>query len=395
MDFLVFNDSIRKKHLDSFVSFLRKRKSFGCYIAKVFPKEEDSKTISYIRNKISSAYQFVSIRGLVVLKAKPLFSIEELTHAILGEGHINDALLVYRRKLNWYESWIEGVPFLVFHRIRNGWEIYLPGAPTKPFSETGKHVLTPFLMSWPNYVDSLLLKKDFPMSIVVDNMKSFLKNRHLDMNENYVDCIQHFVYKSTLNNLNSALDLYFSDCDVFPSECYSFRFSKNKTIFIDSDRALGLKHSDKTVSNISFKKRDLFRLIYDTRVSNIKHIEGCHRFAEFLKSRLSFIEGMTSYCQRAFEDCTDFDENTDISYGHDTFKEKQVLPISSVFLYWKGNIIKIFIYQKKLIAVSLNEYDKAVFDNGMVLHGWQLMYVINSLILEYLNEEICNRTKST
>lgn len=384
LEFIVLQNALRKVYIEDFLKHQISSKKNYCCMVKVSPKEEYSKTIHLIRHHITQAYSFFSIRGIILLKTSKKISPYDITKSIID----NENIRIYRERFHWYTSYVEGIPFFVFHWRRNRWEIFIPGAPTKPFKENKKHPLYDFLMSWPQYSESL----DFYRDPILPSMKNSLIKLLEEYNPKIINInnIQQKKYFfSNIGSFKKAFSFLFDPCNVFTSELHHLTFHRKKIAYFNSgEKKFSYKRLSDNVSSLAFSKGDMCDFLYLPNMSNFEGIENTHTFANYLNKEFPLFKGITSYCQKAFFECKDseetFDEDTTLSYGHNTLKEKAILPISSVYLYYKNEVAKIFIWDKKLILLIVNKNLRISYNN-IVIKSPQILRILGSLTYNYAN----------
>lgn len=245
-------------------------------------------------------------------------------------------------------------------------------------------------MNWPEYSDSQTFNEDSVMLSVKESMLILLKEENPLVVE--LNNIQQRRYlSSNWKSFSKAFSLYFNPCKVFSSELHSLFFKKNRVLYINASKPnFSNRKGKERVSSISFKRGDICTFLYDPTVSNLKGVENCHLLAKYIESSLPSFDGVTSYCQKAFFECkgdeNSFDENTTLSYGHNTLKEREYLPVSSIFLYRDDQTIRIFIYMEKLVLITVNKNLRLPYKSS-ILNGEQVSQILNSLIFNYLHEQ--------
>jgi hypothetical protein len=245
-------------------------------------------------------------------------------------------------------------------------------------------------MSWPEYEYSQLFNEDPVMLSIKESMLNLLKKEDPAVIE--LSNIQQKKYiSSSYKTFNKAFSLYFNPCEVFSPELHSIFLRRNRILYIDSlKKGFYKRRTPNTISSISLKKGDICTLLYLPNIEKLEGIENCHTLADYLHMALPIFKGVTSYCQKAFFECkeneTTFDENTTLSYGHNTLREKELLPVNSVYLYNGNQAVRIFIYSKKLILVIVNKNLKLYYKDN-TLKGKQVSQILNSLIFNYVSYE--------
>lgn len=384
--FYIFKYSIRKSSLDSFLKKITfPEKNYACLL-KVSPREEFSRTVQYIKRKVSLAYSFHSIRGALIVKSS--LSLREVIEGILEEA---SPLKIIKRRKDWYEIYIEGIPAFVVHGSRDCWKIFFPGAPTKPhkgeYLSSKKHPLYSFLMEWPEYEDSLEIEKDPVFCRIQNNFLEYLKNRNFSPTLKFQENIQQLFYKKAfLKNLEKAFSLYYSPCNVFPPETHTFLFRRKRYLNLleNMEHPFSFKHTGSSLFELTLPKGSYFHLFYDRKIEKLAGIEEVHSLASYLQKAIPSLTGCTSYCQKALLECDSDDENTTLSYGHNSLKEKEVLPVSSIYLYYGCSVARIFIYSKKLIVITIEE-DMKIPSKNTFIKGLPLLNLLQNLISKYVN----------
>lgn len=384
--FHVFKYSIRKSSLDSFLKGIAfPEKNYACLL-KVSPREEFSHTIQYIKRKVSLAYSFHSIRGVFIIKS-PL-SLREIIGGILEEA--SSSKIIKRRKY-WYEIYVEGIPAFVAYVSKSCWRIFLPGAPTKPqrgeYFSSKKHPLYSFLMEWPEYEDSLEIEKDPVFCKIQNNFLEYLRGRNFSPILRFQENTQQFFYKrASLKNLGKAFSLYYSPCNVFSPETHTFLFRRKRYLNLleSKEHPFFFKRADNSLFELTLPKGSYFHLFYDKKIEKLAGIEEVHNLASYLQKAIPSFTGCTSYCQKALLECDSNDENTTLSYGHNSLKERRALPTSSIYLYYGCSVARVFIYSKKLIVITVEEDVKTPSKNTFI-KGLPLLNLLQNLISKYVN----------
>lgn len=358
---------------------------------KISPMEFTTKPFMYISTKVCNYYSFLSIRGIYFLCIDNPINTLSLMSFLLKDNNVK---IYNSNQKNWEIVYLNNFPFLLINcvkkRNRYIYSFYIQGTPNKPLGTNKESLNYTFGMSFPEFDKSFDFNHDYCMTLCKQYIIDYLKNNSINYNYTQIFNVNYKFYKgiSFCKSLNAMFKplvqnkipfnntIY--DTLVRKSTVYNVNIHKKKLKYINNKF---LFKNPSTWTQIAYKN-SLYRLIYSVNACKIDSIEKCHNLASNIKNLLSDSYNICSYYQYGFDiDEKTFNKHNTLAYGHNSLIEKEIIPISSIHIFYESKNYTIYIYKTGAFLL-IGPVSNTVLLNNKEYSGLDLINLISDYLLK-------------